>query len=87
MVEHLFSVFCYQMAGIISKEDNNSMNQMSRQEEIVFVFLTDLATSSYRKNGGVLCRTAVDYNQTSFVGSERHYRKVCKSDHCFNCDE
>ena len=43
MVEHLFSVFCYQMAGIISKEDNNSMNQMSRQEEIVFVFLTDLA--------------------------------------------
>ncbi|WP_426277513.1 helix-turn-helix domain-containing protein [Chryseobacterium sp. S-02] len=43
MVEHLFSVFCYQMAGIISKEDNSSMNQMSRQEEIVFVFLTDLA--------------------------------------------
>ncbi|UHO36834.1 helix-turn-helix transcriptional regulator [Chryseobacterium capnotolerans] len=43
MVEHLFSVFCYQMAGIISKEDNNSMNQMSRQEEIVFVFLTDLS--------------------------------------------
>ncbi len=43
IVEHLFSVFCYQMAGIISKEDNNSMNQMSRQEEIVFVFLNDLA--------------------------------------------
>lgn len=43
MVEHLFSVFCYQMAGIISKEDNNSMNQMSRQEEIVFVFLTHLS--------------------------------------------
>lgn len=43
MVEHLFSVFCYQMAGIISKEDNNSMSQMSRQEEIVFVFLTDLS--------------------------------------------
>ncbi|WET49530.1 AraC family transcriptional regulator [Chryseobacterium indologenes] len=43
MVEHLFSVFCYQMAGIISKEDTSSMNQMSRQEEIVFVFLTDLS--------------------------------------------
>ncbi|MEI7487980.1 MAG: AraC family transcriptional regulator [Chryseobacterium sp.] len=43
IVEHLFSVFCYQMAGIISKEDNNSMSQMSRQEEIVFNFLTDLA--------------------------------------------
>lgn len=39
IVEHLFSVFCYQMAGIISKEDNSSMNQMSRQEEIVFLFL------------------------------------------------
>ncbi|WP_415326630.1 helix-turn-helix domain-containing protein [Chryseobacterium sp. MMS23-Vi53] len=44
IVEHLFSVFCYQMAGIISKEDSNSMSQMSRQEEIVFVFLNDLAT-------------------------------------------
>ena len=44
MVEHLFSVFCYQMAGIISSEDSNSMNQMSRQEEIVFVFLNDLAS-------------------------------------------
>ena len=43
VVEHLFSVFCYQMVGIISKEDNNPMNQMSRQEEIVFLFLTDLA--------------------------------------------
>ncbi|ASK28590.1 AraC family transcriptional regulator [Chryseobacterium sp. T16E-39] len=43
MVEHLFSVFCYQMAGIISKEDSNSLGQMSRQEEIVFIFLTDLA--------------------------------------------
>ncbi len=43
IVEHLFSVFCYQMAGIISKEDSNSMSQMSRQEEIVFVFLNDLA--------------------------------------------
>lgn len=43
IVEHLFSVFCYQMAGIISKEDANSMSQMSRQEEIVFVFLNDLA--------------------------------------------
>jgi AraC family transcriptional regulator, transcriptional activator of pobA len=43
IIEHLFSVFCYQMAGIISKEDSNSMSQMSRQEEIVFVFLNDLA--------------------------------------------
>lgn len=43
IVEHLFSVFCYQMAGIISKEDNTAMNQMSRQEEIVFVFLNDVA--------------------------------------------
>lgn len=43
IVEHLFSVFCYQMAGIISKEDSNAMNQMSRQEEIVFVFLNDVA--------------------------------------------
>lgn len=43
IVESLFSVFIYQMAGIISNEDNNSMSQMSRQEEIVFLFLTDLA--------------------------------------------
>ncbi|MDH6253236.1 AraC family transcriptional activator of pobA [Chryseobacterium sp. H1D6B] len=43
IVESLFSVFIYQMAGIISKEDSNSMGQMSRQEEIVFLFLTDLA--------------------------------------------
>lgn len=43
IVEHLFSVFCYQMAGIISKEDSGAMNQMSRQEEIVFVFLNDVA--------------------------------------------
>lgn len=43
IVEHLFSVFCYQMAGIISKEDSNSMSQMSRQEEIVFIFLNDIA--------------------------------------------
>ncbi|WP_294248421.1 AraC family transcriptional regulator [uncultured Chryseobacterium sp.] len=43
IVEHLFSVFCYQMAGIISKEDSNAMNRMSRQEEIVFIFLNELA--------------------------------------------
>ncbi len=43
IVEHLFSVFCYQMAGIISKEDSSAMNQMSRQEEIVFIFLNDLS--------------------------------------------
>ena len=45
VVEHLFSVFCYQMAGIISKEDANSMSKMSRQEEIVFIFLNDLAAN------------------------------------------
>jgi len=44
MVEHLFSVFCYQMAGIIGSEDNTAMSKMSRQEEIVFVFLNDLAS-------------------------------------------
>ncbi|WP_312751324.1 helix-turn-helix domain-containing protein [Epilithonimonas hominis] len=43
IVEHLFSVFCYQIAGIIANEDNSSMNQMSRQEEIVFLFLNDLS--------------------------------------------
>ncbi|WP_292008120.1 helix-turn-helix domain-containing protein [Chryseobacterium sp.] len=42
IVKHLFSVFAYQMAGIISKEDSNSMSHMSRQEEIVFLFLNDL---------------------------------------------
>ncbi|KQT18367.1 AraC family transcriptional regulator [Chryseobacterium sp. Leaf404] len=45
IVEHLFSVFCYQMAGIISSEDNSAMSQMSRQEEIVFNFLNDLSNS------------------------------------------
>ena len=49
IVEHLFSVFCYQMAGIISKEDSNSMSQMSRQEEIVFIFLNDLAQHHTRE--------------------------------------
>lgn len=43
IVEHLFSVFCYQIAGIISQEDNSAMSQMSRKEEIVFLFLNDLA--------------------------------------------
>jgi AraC family transcriptional activator of pobA len=47
IVEHLFSVFCYQMAGIISKEDSNAMNQMSRQEEIVFIFLNDLSVNHH----------------------------------------
>ncbi|WP_294282815.1 helix-turn-helix domain-containing protein [uncultured Chryseobacterium sp.] len=51
MVEHLFSVFCYQMAGIISKEDSNSMSQMSRQEEIVFIFLNDLAKYHQNERG------------------------------------
>lgn len=51
IVEHLFSVFCYQMAGIISKEDSNSMSQMSRQEEIVFVFLNDLAENHLTERG------------------------------------
>ncbi|WP_294240029.1 AraC family transcriptional regulator [uncultured Chryseobacterium sp.] len=51
IVEHLFSVFCYQMAGIISKEDSNSMSQMSRQEEIVFIFLNDLAKYHQNERG------------------------------------
>ncbi|WP_326982975.1 AraC family transcriptional regulator [Chryseobacterium sp. MYb264] len=51
IVEHLFSVFCYQMAGIIAQEDSNSMSQMSRQEEIVFVFLNDLAEHHLTERG------------------------------------
>lgn len=75
MVEHLFSVFCYQMAGIISKEDNSSMNQMSRQEEIVFVFLTDLAEHHLtERTVEFYCRKAVNYNQTSFFCGKDHYR-------------
>jgi transcriptional regulator GlxA family with amidase domain len=72
MVEHLFSVFCYQMAGIISNEDNNSMNQMSRQEEIVFVFLNDLA-SHYHTD-----RTAEFYAKRQSI-TTRHLSSVVKT--------
>jgi transcriptional regulator GlxA family with amidase domain len=72
MVEHLFSVFCYQMAGIISKEDNNSMNQMSRQEEIVFVFLTDLAEHH-------LTERSVEFYAERQSITTRHLSAVVKS--------
>lgn len=72
IVEHLFSVFCYQMAGIISKEDNNSMSQMSRQEEIVFVFLNDLA--SHHQNN----RTVEFYAERQSI-TTRHLSSVMKT--------
>ncbi len=72
MVEHLFSVFCYQMAGIISKEDNNSMNQMSRQEEIVFVFLTNVAEHHLKE------RTVEFYAERQSI-TTRHLSSVVKS--------
>ena len=72
IVEHLFSVFCYQMAGIISNEDNNSMNQMSRQEEIVFVFLNDLA--SHHLNN----RNVEFYAERQSI-TTRHLSSVVKS--------
>lgn len=72
MVEHLFSVFCYQMAGIISKEDSSSMSQMSRQEEIVFVFLNDLA-SHYQNN-----RTVAFYAERQSI-TTRHLSSVVKT--------
>lgn len=72
MVEHLFSVFCYQMAGIISKEDSNSMGQMSRQEEIVFVFLNDLA-ENHQQN-----RTVEFYAERQSI-TTRHLSSVVKS--------
>ncbi|WP_027378434.1 helix-turn-helix domain-containing protein [Chryseobacterium daeguense] len=72
VVEHLFSVFCYQMAGIISKEDTNSMGQMSRQEEIVFVFLNDLAANHNTE------RTVEFYAERQSI-TTRHLSSVVKS--------
>lgn len=71
IVEHLFSVFCYQMAGIISKEDSNSMSQMSRQEEIVFIFLNDLARYHHTE------RSVEFYAQRQSV-TTRHLSAVVK---------
>jgi len=72
MVEHLFSVFCYQIAGIISIEDNNAASQMSRQEEIVFVFLNDLA--SHHQNN----RTVEFYAGRQSI-TTRHLSSVVKA--------
>lgn len=72
IVESLFSVFIYQMAGIISNEDNNSMSQMSRQEEIVFLFLTDLA--EYH-----LSERAVDFYAQRQSITTRHLSSVVKT--------
>lgn len=72
IVEHLFSVFCYQMAGIISKEDNSSMNQMSRQEEIVFIFLSDLANHH-------LSNQNVEFYAERQLITTRHLSSVVKS--------
>ncbi|KFF14774.1 AraC family transcriptional regulator [Chryseobacterium soli] len=72
IVESLFSVFIYQMAGIISNEDNNSMSQMSRQEEIVFLFLTDLAEYHLSE------RTVEFYAQRQSI-TTRHLSSVVKT--------
>lgn len=72
IIENLFSVFIYQMAGIISKEDHSSMNQMSRQEEIVFVFLTDLAEYHLTE------RTVEFYAQRQLI-TTRHLSSVVKT--------
>ena len=72
MIAHLFSVFCYQIAGIISIEDNNVAIQMSRQEEIVFVFLNDLA--SHHQNN----RTVEFYAERQSI-TTRHLSSVVKT--------
>lgn len=72
IIENLFSVFAYQMAGIISKEDNKSMVQMSRQEEIVYIFLSDLATHHH------LQRTVEFYAARQSI-TTRHLSSVVKS--------
>ncbi|ROI13594.1 helix-turn-helix domain-containing protein [Epilithonimonas hominis] len=72
IVEHLFSVFCYQIAGIIANEDNSSMNQMSRQEEIVFLFLNDL--SNHHLNN----RNVEFYAEQQSI-TTRHLSSVVKS--------
>lgn len=71
-MEHLFSVFCYQIAGIIANEDNSSMNQMSRQEEIVFLFLNDL--SNHHLNN----RNVEFYAERQSI-TTRHLSSVVKS--------
>ncbi|MCJ8153891.1 helix-turn-helix domain-containing protein [Chryseobacterium sp. SSA4.19] len=71
IVEHLFSVFCYQMAGIISKEDSNAMNQMSRQEEIVFIFLNDLSKFHNKERG-------VEFYAARQSITTRHFSAVVK---------
>ena len=72
MVEHLFSVFCYQIAGIISIEDNNAASQMSRQEEIVFIFLNDLASNHHND------RTVEFYAERQLI-TTRHLSSVVKT--------
>ncbi|UOU97926.1 helix-turn-helix domain-containing protein [Chryseobacterium daecheongense] len=72
IIEHLFSVFCYQMAGIISKEDDSSMSRMSRQEEIVFNFLTDLTTHYHTE------RMVEFYAERQSI-TTRHLSSVVKS--------
>jgi len=72
IVEHLFSVFCYQMAGIISNEDNSAMSQMSRQEEIVFVFLNDLSNNHLNN------RNVEFYAERQSI-TTRHLSSVVKS--------
>lgn len=72
IVEHLFSVFCYQMAGIISNEDNSAMSQMSRKEEIVFVFLNDLSNNHLNN------RNVEFYAERQSI-TTRHLSSVVKS--------
>lgn len=72
IVEHLFSVFCYLIAGIISQEDNSAMSQMSRQEEIVFLFLNDL--SNHHLNN----RNVEFYAERQSI-TTRHLSSVVKS--------
>ncbi|MFC3161475.1 hypothetical protein ACFOEQ_26240 [Chryseobacterium arachidis] len=59
------------MAGIISKEDYNSMSHMSRQEEIVFVFLNDLAENYHNE------RTVEFYSERQSI-TTRHLSSVLK---------
>ncbi|MBQ0151732.1 MAG: helix-turn-helix transcriptional regulator [Chryseobacterium sp.] len=72
IIENLFSVFAYQMAGFISKEDNKSMTQMSRKEEIVYIFLSDLATHHH------LQRSVEFFAERQSI-TTRHLSSVVKS--------
>lgn len=72
IVEYLFSVFCYLIAGIISQEDNSAMSQMSRKEEIVFLFLNDLANHHLNN------RSVEFYAERQSV-TTRHLSSVVKS--------